>query len=317
MSVQAHSRRAVGERLAAASGPVLLAVVVATSGSTYRKPGALVLIEADGRQTGVLSGGCLEADFRHAAQQALEADCPAWLDYDSLDDADLLFGSGTGCRGRSRILLWPLRPGSPALGQWQQVLAVDGAGGWLKVRSTAVVPEPHIGTGPAVLAGPDEILLAFKPPPRIWIIGAGPELPPLLHWLHAAGWHVTVSEHRLAWRAAQDLAPADRVLDGRPDAVAAAVLPAAVVLAMSHSAQIDLQVLRRVAATGADQVAAIGLLGPPRRRDELLAQLSRAEVDALTSRLVAPVGLPLGGEGPLAIALAIAAWLQQGFPETR
>jgi xanthine dehydrogenase accessory factor len=55
----------------------------------------------------------------------------------------------------------------------------------------------------------------------------------------------------------------------------------------------------------------VGLLGPPARRDELLARLDASERDALRARLRAPLGLPLGGEGPEAIALAIAAELQK------
>ncbi len=47
----------------------VLATVVATAGSTYRKPGARMLIMADGSYLGLLSGGCLEADLKlHAGQ---------------------------------------------------------------------------------------------------------------------------------------------------------------------------------------------------------------------------------------------------------
>ncbi len=42
----------------------VLATVVATAGSTYRKPGARMLIMADGSYFGLLSGGCLEADLK-------------------------------------------------------------------------------------------------------------------------------------------------------------------------------------------------------------------------------------------------------------
>ncbi|HVP34038.1 MAG TPA: XdhC family protein, partial [Steroidobacteraceae bacterium] len=48
------------ERLSVLNAPAVLATIVATAGSTYRKPGARMLIEADGRLTGLLSGGCLE-----------------------------------------------------------------------------------------------------------------------------------------------------------------------------------------------------------------------------------------------------------------
>lgn len=316
MPGRAHSHRAVLERLRLAeqSGvPVLLAVVVSTAGSTYRKPGALVLVEADGRQTGVISGGCLEAEFHAAALRSLGVAAPAWMDVDSLDDADLLFGTGSGCRGRSRILLWPLSPAAP---EWALLrgLLTPGAGCcWLEIDPLAAVPQPRWHAQPPDEQDAGRLLLTLHPPPRIWIVGAGPELSPLLSWLRQAGWCCVVSEHRQAWREAQDLTLADRVCPQRPTVLAAEVLPVTALLCLSHSAEIDLAALRMAAAQAPAQIAAIGLLGPPRRRDELLAQLGPDAVAALQPRLVAPVGLPLGGEGPLAIALAIAAWLQQRF----
>jgi len=79
---------------------------------------------------------------------------------------------------------------------------------------------------------------------------------------------------------------------------------------MTHLAEHDLEALRILSRREATYV---GLLGPSARRDELLARLSEAERAALGTRLHAPVGLPLGGEGPEAIALAIAADLQRAF----
>src|SRR5882672_2049494 len=42
--------------------PLVLATIVATAGSTYRKPGARMLIDSEGTACGLLSGGCLESD---------------------------------------------------------------------------------------------------------------------------------------------------------------------------------------------------------------------------------------------------------------
>jgi len=51
----------------------VLATVVATAGSTYRKAGARMLIMADGTYLGLLSGGCLEADLRLHPQQVIDS----------------------------------------------------------------------------------------------------------------------------------------------------------------------------------------------------------------------------------------------------
>ena len=49
----------------------VLATVVEVDGPSYRKPGARMLIAADGRRAGTVSGGCLEAEV---AKRALVAD---------------------------------------------------------------------------------------------------------------------------------------------------------------------------------------------------------------------------------------------------
>jgi xanthine dehydrogenase accessory factor len=92
------------------------------------------------------------------------------------------------------------------------------------------------------------------------------------------------------------------------DARGARHLDAAIV--MSHSAAIDLEALRTLADT---PCAHIALLGPPARRDELLAELEPDVRARLVPRLAAPAGIALGGEGPEAIALSIAAGLQRAF----
>ena len=76
---------------------------------------------------------------------------------------------------------------------------------------------------------------------------------------------------------------------------------------MTHSAANDLESLRALAPRAEGYV---GLLGPPTRRDELLHQLDAGQRTRLAPRLRAPVGLHLGGHGPEALALSIAAQLQ-------
>jgi xanthine dehydrogenase accessory factor len=82
------------------------------------------------------------------------------------------------------------------------------------------------------------------------------------------------------------------------------------VIVMTHRASNDLDALR---ALSQSSPPFIGLLGPAARRDELLSHLNPVERGALEQRLHAPVGLNLGGHGPEAIALSIAAELQQHF----
>jgi xanthine/CO dehydrogenase XdhC/CoxF family maturation factor len=95
----------LSERLAQIETPSVLATVISAAGSTYRKPGARMLIEPDGRITGLLSGGCLEQDHREHASEILSSGFVRTRTYDMRADNDLIFGIGSGCAGCLGIVL--------------------------------------------------------------------------------------------------------------------------------------------------------------------------------------------------------------------
>jgi xanthine dehydrogenase accessory factor len=276
-----------------------LVLVVHTEGSTYRKPGALALVGADGTQVGVISGGCLEPGVAALAQECMRAGVPRVAVFDTRSDDDLLFGSGSGCRGRMQILALPRDGASRA-----QIDAILQAG--IEQRPVTLALR---ALAPGILDAGD---VTIRPSPRLLLVGAGPEAGPLLQIGRALGWYFCVSDHREALLAAGRVGEADRTMPLRPAPAIGWLVrePFDAVLVMTHVASTDLEALRTLAAV---DVAYIGLVGPPARRDELLAQLTPGERHALHGRLHAPVGLPLGGEGPEAIALAIAAELQSVF----
>ena len=70
---------------------VALAVVVRTDGSTYRKPGALMLIATDGSYAGLLSGGCLESDLHEHALQVMASGKAKLITYDTGGSDDSLY----------------------------------------------------------------------------------------------------------------------------------------------------------------------------------------------------------------------------------
>jgi len=86
-----------------------LATVIEVNGSAYRRPGARMLVTAEGQLTGTISGGCLEGDARRRAQQVMYRGKPEIIVYDSTDiDDDLEHGAQLGCQGQVFILLEPL-----------------------------------------------------------------------------------------------------------------------------------------------------------------------------------------------------------------
>ena len=91
-----------------------LATLVKASGSTYRRPGARMLILEDGGSAGSVSGGCLERDLIEKGQVAARKGESILVTYDTSAEEDIVFGVGLGCKGAVHILVEPLRPGSAA-----------------------------------------------------------------------------------------------------------------------------------------------------------------------------------------------------------
>ena len=330
------------EREHSAGRAVALAVVVHTNGSTYRKPGALMLIAADGEYAGLLSGGCLESDLHEHALQVIGSGLAKVITYDTGGSDDLLWGLGVGCEGSMQILL--LRVG-PENG-WQPLALFAAAHRRHERVAAAVVvasPERSLLPGSVILrdgqpggapvplalhdgiqsqltramesgrpvalgssAEPLRVLaIPLALPPRLLLLGGGPDAQPLVEFAARLAWRITVYDHRSAYAQSARFPQAEQVVLGRPEALAETVdtrrFDAAVV--MSHHLPSDLAYLRTLSAT---DIPYVGLLGPAVRREKLLADLGAAAA-RLAGRLRSPIGLNIGGRAPESIALSIVA----------
>ncbi|MFC3550595.1 XdhC family protein [Lysobacter cavernae] len=290
-----------------------LALVLDTEGSTYVQAGALALFGAAGRQVGWLSGGCLEPDIALRAQQAVRAQRIEWLEIDTRSDEDLFAGSAVGCRGQLRLALLPLR----ALTAWATLIAswCDGIGplritlqanGGITARVGDRRVQSTLATAPLSWGGSATQWAVEVPrPPAVLVFGGGPESPILLPLLRTLGAMTTLVEQRPRWRAMA--AHADRALELPPTRALASPQACDAALVMHHHFELDREALAALAGT---TTGFIGLLGPVRRREDLFRVLPAGAREALLPRLHSPVGLRLGGTGPEAIALSIAAQLQ-------
>jgi xanthine/CO dehydrogenase XdhC/CoxF family maturation factor len=99
-----HASRAIEQRGVQAA----LATVVNVAGSTYRRPGARMLIAADGQTIGSVSGGCLERDVLNQAQRVLQCNTARVISYDSTSDDDIVWEFNLGCNGIVDVLIEPL-----------------------------------------------------------------------------------------------------------------------------------------------------------------------------------------------------------------
>lgn len=101
------------EKVESGSTTAAIATLVKASGSTYRRPGARMLMTREGQMVGSLSGGCLEGDVFEQAQEVMTLGKPIVVQYDTMSDEDIIWGLGLGCNGIVQILIERLEEESP------------------------------------------------------------------------------------------------------------------------------------------------------------------------------------------------------------
>lgn len=329
------------ERAGVDSGRRVLATVVATAGSTYRKPGARMLVMADGSYHGLLSGGCLEADLCLHARQVMDSGVARAIEYDMRGPDDILFGIGAGCEGAMRVLLEPAGPGTAAEAALRAAAGATRSGGYTSLVAVHDAEDLPLGTyGVGSDAGlPPELVAAARrsiedrwsrdvrfdlagrpcrafvqflaPPPHLLLCGAGPDAQPVASTSLALGWRVSLVDHRPAYAEPQ------RFPGAAVRRAAARELRAVVdlerchaVVVMSHHLPSDVAYLRELARAGVPEF--VGLLGPRARRLRIVEELGD-DAERLRPRLRGPVGIDIGAVTPEGIALSIVsqihAWL--------
>jgi xanthine dehydrogenase accessory factor len=314
-------------------GAKVLATVVATAGSTYRKRGARMLIMADGSYVGLLSGGCLEADLAVHARAVLGSGIARAIEYDMRGPDDILFGLGAGCEGAMRVLLEPAGPGSLAAAALEKAGAVTASGHARALVSVHESSELPLGTYDAAPPLPPQLITAAElaladgvssevgyevdgrrarafvqflaPPPHLLICGAGPDTQPVANTAVGLGWRVSVVDHRLAYINPERFPGAQlKRSDARVLRTAVDLDQCHAVVVMSHHLPSDVAYLHELAEAGVP--AYVGLLGPAARRRRIFQELGPA-AEKLSSRIRGPVGIDIGAVTPEGIALAIVS----------
>ena len=332
-----------------AGAPLVLASVIDTRGSTYSKSGSRLLVDQDGVYRGLLSGGCLEGDLGIRAAQVIETGQCQVAEYDFADEDDELWGMGIGCDGSLNILLQPLSVDTnyEPYSTIDEVLksdasavlvtAVESADEAVPVGASILVDAQGVRNfGVAEFELPRFVRAAesaaaarrsglthsseeetslmlhcsyIEPPPRLLVLGAGPDVEPLVRFASELGWRCTIVDHRPAYIESGAFESAWETHCLEP-ALLRSSLPLELydrAVVMSHHLPSDREYLRQIADSDINYV---GLLGPPARRDRLLNDLG-PDAEKLAQRLHGPAGLNIRARGPAAIALSIVAQIQQ------
>ena len=294
--------------------PGVLATLVSVQGSSYRRPGARLLVKPDRSKLGSISGGCLEEDVIARAANVLATGEPDAVVYDTTSENDVIWGVGLGCHGVVRVLLEKVSPQAP----WAAAVAANFAR--RRITTLAVThggdDRRQWGTrlaAPGDCSDPESLFLdTVAPPTALVVFGAGDDAQPLVRLGRELGWQVTVADPRAAFATAERFPLAKALVVSSADSLVGKVNPGpdAVTVVMTHHYVHDVPILRDLLGR---QVAYLGLLGPRKRADKILSDLEAAGM-SLTSdqraKVHAPVGLDVGADSPEQVALSIVAEIQ-------
>lgn len=327
-----------------------LATVVWVEGSSYRRPGARMLITDDGRWEGAISGGCLEGDALRKARQVMLDQEPIVVTYDTMDDGANSFGVGLGCNGIIDVLIEPIDPASPQnpitlLKEFTQTRDVRVLATVLKSSNSPLQPGHRFTLTETrkelipdwLLPDMQEVYSLGKPLTNVYttpegqqaeifieridpgielvIFGAGYDVVPVAKLARDLGWQVTVTDDCIAHLAPKRFPVATCVLHADREAVLdkLTLTNRTAAVLMSHNFNYDRAVLQALLAT---DVPYIGMLGPRKRFDKMQAEFEKDGLHfspAAFSRVHAPIGLDLGAETPDEIALSIMAEIKAFF----
>ena len=321
-----------------------LATVVHVEGSSYRRPGARMLVTEDGRLTGAISGGCLEGDALRKALLAIHQQQNKLVTYDTTHDDDLQFGVQLGCNGIVHILFEPIRSDDPfnpicllreLAGKRKEAVLVTLFSfdhNHQQPGTSLVYTENKIHTAlPDTIQHDvlEDIRMAFgsrrshfrefpsfngfiefiPPPPSLVIAGAGNDVHPLVSITSLLGWHTTVVDGRPHQATAERFPQADKVLVAKPEQVLGQIITdqQTLFLLMTHNYNYDLVLLKELLSR---HYPYIGLLGPRTRLHRMLDDLQAQGIIPDQHQLASfhgPVGLDIGAETPQEIAISIVA----------
>ncbi len=303
-----HAVETLGSQRAA------LATLVHTKGSSYRKPGARLLIRDDGSMVGAISGGCLEQDVAEKAQKVIKEQEVLLAVFDMTGTDDELWGYGQGCNGVLSILLEPLTAetshqidlirnvheqriegviatithvqGELNVRVGSRLLLSPKGTIWETVKNpfvTAVMAEEaersrHAASHTTNLrfteGSVDVFFEVVQPPISLLIAGAGSDAIPVHRMAKELGWHVTILDHRSAFATRERFPLADSLLVMPPEKLNGSLRADNRSAAVIMTHQVRHD-LGLIPALLRNDFRYVGLLGPKNRKQLMLDRLEQ------------------------------------------
>jgi xanthine/CO dehydrogenase XdhC/CoxF family maturation factor len=285
----------------------VLATIIETDGSSYRKPGAMMMINDLGQYYGLLSGGCLESDIMLQARRCWDSGRNRIVEYDMREEEDLAWKLGIGCGGMVRILLQPVDEHNQYLqlgelysllennksAEYGQVVHEKAPQNILREASVDAVLEHEAGVFKQLL----------KPAPHLAVFGGGVDARPVVAIAAQLGWQVTLVDPRTSYARSGHFDSGVNVVREAIESLEHSKWLQHIDMAiiMTHNIKLDAASLALVQHSSAKYV---GMLGPVHRTDRVL-DLIPVSRENLVKPLANPIGLRLGGELPESIALSM------------
>lgn len=317
-----------------------LATVVNVQGSSYRRPGARMLITEDGELTGAISGGCLEGDALKKAVLAITQNKKKLVIYDTTDEDDAKLGIQLGCNGIVSILFEPAldKDLDNPIRILKNVVKENDA--TILISGYSLNQQRHFGTCdlnelPIFFREPifrlsetvrssgismhdviffennqQEFFIEYwEPPISILIVGAGNDAMPLVSMSQILGWDITLVDGRPAHASKQRFPSVANILVGKPQEIIGHIElnDHSAVVIMTHNYNYDLEMLM---ALKDSTVAYIGILGPMSKRNRILNELEERNVlipEKTLQKIYGPTGLDIGAETSEEIALSVTS----------
>jgi xanthine/CO dehydrogenase XdhC/CoxF family maturation factor len=322
----------------------VLVTLVRTEGSSYRRPGAHLLIAGNGAEyAGTISGGCLETEVVRKAGWFVESG-PTVKRYSTLFDDTAEIPFGLGCGGVVDLLFEPA--GTPEFNAL--LLAMEASFNGSEFSVVTWLPENGGPFARAIFNAAGELTFASERltsadidaahsgttanlgiyvehlagPQRLFVLGAGDDAKPVVTMASLLGWRVFVADGRSQLAKSGRFPEAERVLTVSSSSELSLHARDAVIL-MTHSYEQDRALLAGLLSS--EEIPGyIGLLGASHRSALLVSEAAAmigTTVAVCCQRVWAPVGLNLGGDGAEAIALAVIAevhaWREGKLAATR